>query len=737
MAGSGGPADRDSARLEHGEDFPLQSASTGRFRHGAPRSMQITGDRRGVVFIRSAGATNPAGDLWWLELESGREQLLAAATSLLADDEEVPAAERVRRERLREGSAGITAFSVDADGRLAAFALSGRLFTVELPMAVSDVAGTNPPPASQCRELAVPGPVVDPRLSPDGSRVGWHCGGRLWLARSDGSEASPLTPDDGCDWGLADFVAAEEFDRSRGFWWSPDSDELLVTRVDESPVGQVWISDPARPAVPPRPVHYPTAGSPNAEVSLWRIDFAGDARRLLEVGGGHVDEYLTGVGWNQRGALAVAVDRRQRHARVLRLAGPVGEPTSDVSVIAEITDDDWVDLQPGVPLLTNDGCLITLERDTANDCMRVCRDRVAFSPPGLQVRSVVAATPAGVLALTADQPSTSCLTMLGYDGDVTPLLSGGWCVAAAQGDTVVATDSAIDRPSRTRVFTTRPDWRQVAEIGTLAATPSVRPRVELLSSSVVPTAVLWPSTDHSSGAGRKLPIVMCPYGGPRGQRVIAAQAAYLDAQWLADQGFCVVIADGRGTPGVSPSWERAVAGDLASGVLADQVAALDAVVAAYPDRVRSDRVGIMGWSFGGYLAALAVLSRPDRFHAAVAGAPVTEWGLYDTGYTERYLGLPEEQPEQYRRSDLTHRASALTRPLLIIHGLADDNVLVAHALRLSSALLAAGRPHSVLPLNGVTHMTPQPVVAANVARLQVDFLRGALTESVASLPAGD
>lgn len=163
--------------------------------------MQITGDRRGVVFIRSAGATNPAGDLWWLDLESGREQLLAAATSLLADDEEVPAAERVRRERLREGSAGITAFSVDADGRLAAFALSCSLFTVELPMAVSDVAGTNPPPASQCRELAVPGPVADPRLSPDGSRVGWHCGGRLWLARSDGSEASPLTPDDGCDWG--------------------------------------------------------------------------------------------------------------------------------------------------------------------------------------------------------------------------------------------------------------------------------------------------------------------------------------------------------------------------------------------------------------------------------------------------------------------------------------------------------------------------------------------------------
>jgi dipeptidyl-peptidase-4 len=137
-------------------------------------------------------------------------------------------------------------------------------------------------------------------------------------------------------------------------------------------------------------------------------------------------------------------------------------------------------------------------------------------------------------------------------------------------------------------------------------------------------------------------------------------------------------------------------------------------------------VGIRGWSFGGWLAALAVLRRPDVFHAAVAGAPVTDWRLYDTHYTERYLGHPNEEPDNYVRNSLLADAAKLERPLMLIHGLADDNVVAAHTLRLSSALVAAGRPHTVLPLSGVTHMTPQEVVAENLLHLQVEFLRRSL-----------
>jgi dipeptidyl-peptidase 4 len=237
------------------------------------------------------------------------------------------------------------------------------------------------------------------------------------------------------------------------------------------------------------------------------------------------------------------------------------------------------------------------------------------------------------------------------------------------------------------------------------------------------SAVLLPS-GHEPGT-RKLPVLLDPYGGPGAQRVLAARNAFLEPQWWADQGFAVLVADGRGTPGRGPEWERAIAFDFATAVLDDQIASLYACAHAYED-IDLSRVAIRGWSFGGYLAALAVLRRPDVFHAAVAGAPVTDWRLYDTHYTERYLGHPDAHPEAYRRSSLIDDAPGLRRPLLLIHGLADDNVVAAHTLRLSSALLAAGRPHSVLPLSGVTHMTSQETVAENLLLLQLDFLRSAL-----------
>ena len=202
--------------------------------------------------------------------------------------------------------------------------------------------------------------------------------------------------------------------------------------------------------------------------------------------------------------------------------------------------------------------------------------------------------------------------------------------------------------------------------------------------------------------------------------------AFASAQWFADQGFAVVVADGRGTPGRGSEWERAVHLDLATAPLDDQIDALHAAAERFGGVLDLDRVAIRGWSFGGFLAALAVLRRPDVFHAAVAGAPVTEWRLYDTYYTERYLGHPADAVNGYDASSLLPLAPDLTRPLLLIHGLADDNVVAAHTLQFSSALLAAGRPHEVLPLVGVTHMTPQEEVAENLLLHQLDFLRRSL-----------
>jgi dipeptidyl-peptidase-4 len=238
-----------------------------------------------------------------------------------------------------------------------------------------------------------------------------------------------------------------------------------------------------------------------------------------------------------------------------------------------------------------------------------------------------------------------------------------------------------------------------------------------------PTAVLFP-TGHVPGS-RRLPVLLDPYGGPHGQRVVNDARAYLTSQWFAEQGFVVIVADGRGTAGRGPLWDRLAKNDRA-GTIEDQVEVLAAVAAMFPDDLDTSRAAIRGWSFGGYLAALGVLRHPEVFGAAIAGAPTTDERLYDTCYSERYLGHPDANDDVYEANSLVALAPRLARPLMIIHGLADDNVYVAHSLRLSSALLAAGKPHEVLPLTGMTHLANDETVAENLLLLQVDFLRRSL-----------
>jgi dipeptidyl-peptidase-4 len=247
------------------------------------------------------------------------------------------------------------------------------------------------------------------------------------------------------------------------------------------------------------------------------------------------------------------------------------------------------------------------------------------------------------------------------------------------------------------------------------ATPLVLGPRELRAELFLPS---W----HRPGGG-KLPVLLDPYGGPAGQKVAAMQGwLQLTSQWFAEQGFAVLVADGRGTPGRGPVWEREVYGDVLGPALEDQVAALSEAARCHLELDLS-RVGIRGWSFGGSLAALAVLRRPDVFHAAVAGAAPTDLRLYDTHWRERFYGHPDRYPERYEAKSLLHEAPNLTRPLLLIHGLADDNVFPANMLRLSAALLAAGRPHEVLPLTSATHRVSDQTTEENLLWHELHFLR--------------
>ena len=684
--------------------YPRLAARTRHFLYGQPRTVSVSPDGQRVLFLRSAGPTDPVHALWVLDVPSGQERLVVDPAGLLgAGDEELPAAERAMRERKRESSGGIVAYATDDAASMAVFVLSGRLFRVELATAV-------------VTELPVAGPVLDPRPDPAGERIAYVTGGALHVIETDddGKLADrPLVAEEAASWGLAEFVAAEEMNRFRGYWWAPDGSQLLAARVDESPVPRWYIADPANPEQPSTEISYPHAGGANAEVTLHVVTVADGANAELPWDRAAYP-YLVTAGWDDSGcALVTVMDRQQQRAQVF------GATPGEIHLHRDETGDPWLEVLTGTPALLPDGRLVW-SAETA-DTRRLTVDGTPVSPDGLYVRSYLGRLGDDLLVDgNEDAPEQNHVYRLAPDGGAIRLTDGaGWHGVVTGGDTVVFISRTLDQHGA-RFRVRAGDGRETV-LRSLAATAPMTPSPVLarVTERRLPAAVVYP-TGHTPGT--RLPVLMDPYGGPHHQEVIAARGLWYEPQWWADQGFAVVVVDGRGTPGVSPGFEHGIRLDLATPVLDDQVAGLHALAEDHPD-LDLTRVGIRGWSFGGFLAALAVLRRPDVFHAAVAGAPVTDWALYDTFYTERYLGLPAEQQDAYTHSSLLGDAAALTRPLMVIHGLADDNVVAAHSLRLSSALLAAGRPHEVLPLTGVTHMTSDEVVAENLLLLQREFLR--------------
>ncbi|WNO72505.1 S9 family peptidase [Streptomyces sp. AM8-1-1] len=700
--------------------FPRQYARTQRFTLGAPRAFTVSPDGSRVVFIRSSSGTDRSGRLWVLDLdqEAGRpqERVAADAAALLGGaDEKLSSEERARRERSREGSAGIVTYAVDRAVELAAFTLSGRLHTAELR------AGT-------ARELPVPGPVIDPRPSPDGRWIAYAAQGALRVTGAEGEDDRALAEpkDEDVTYGLAEFIAAEEMDRLRGFWWSPESDRLLVARVDERDVRRWWISDPAHPDREPAQVAYPAAGTPNAEVRLFLVTLQGERTEVTWDRARY--PYLARVHWSDAGAPLMLVQSRDQRTQVHLAVDTESGTTRTVHV-----DEDpvWLDLFPGVPAWAPDGRLVRIADEGGARVLAV-GDRT-LTGAGLQLRAVLDIGENDVLVSAvagedAADPEIGEIHVYRVNELGTERISEGAGVHSAvrSGPVTVLASSRPDAPGTT-VQVLR-EGKPVATVASHAEQPvlTAHPRLCEAGARRIPCAVLLPTGYRESDG--PLPVLMDPYGGPHGQRVFAAHNPYLTSQWFADQGFAVIVADGRGSPGRSPGWEKAIKDNFPL-TLEDQIEALHGLASSFP--LDLERVGIRGWSYGGYLAALAVLRRPDVFHAAVAGAPVSDMQLYDTHYTERYLGDPAERPEVYAANSLVTKdgLTALenpARPLMIIHGLVDDNVVVAHTLRLSSALLAAGRPHEVLPLTGVTHMTPQEQIAENLLLLQVDFLKRSL-----------
>ena len=794
--------------------FPRLRARTLRFGCGAPRSAQTVGDGSRALFLRSDGPEDLVTALWlsWFD-ESGEhhETKLADPRELLgatADSEDVPAEEKARRERAREGGTGIVGYSSDDDGNRIVFTINGRLFLTDIDW--NDETGA---PEPHTRELAgewldedpeMYTPVLNPRIAPDGEHVLYTTGSYLMLVDIGGELGDRITAvygvsvedEDGNPaentWkiGLAEFVAGEEMDRYDGFWWAPDSQHVLFESFDTADEPTWYISDPADPEKPAAGRRYPRALTRNADVYLTVITLAFDEndRYAGITGNADVDwdreayEYVAAVSWRRgHDPLVLVQNRRQTRDQVLEVAVAAdGAALGATRVLEEHANEQWIDLVHGTPAYTPDDRLVCSLNDMATDTNRLTVDGRPFTPAGWNVRTVLAVTDEDVLAVVQRAPEIATevprawagsgaasdaeslfgghdarsfdVVSMGYDGSVAPITTepGQWTASRGARGMVVSGRDMRSARARMRHIVTRRAVGGVtdaaiaanttditaADITSTAAEPGFTPNVTFtrLGEHRLYTAIIAPSPSSPYAHADKLPVLMKPYGGPGFQQVVASQSFYWEGQWWADQGFLVVTADGRGTTGRGPAWDRAIFENMKGVTLADQIEAVNALPEAV-SRLNADgrrpgvpapdldKVCMIGWSYGGFLSALAVLDAPNVFKAACAGAPPTDWTLYDTHYTERYLGL---DPDVYYRNGIVQDAPKLERPLMLIHGFADDNVTIAHSLRLSQALMAAGRPHTFLPLTGITHMTNDETVAENLLTIQRDFLRDAL-----------
>ncbi|MGW7519518.1 alpha/beta fold hydrolase [Streptomyces sp. NPDC054796] len=738
---AGLPHEVNQASQVNAPDFPRQFARTRRFSLGTVRHPRVSSDGARVLFLRTGGGADPVGRLWvW---EDGAERLLADPRALTVPSGPGPVteAERSRRERLREQTEGVTSYAADADARLVAFALGGALWAVRAEggggggaKGASGGAGAGEGAGEGIGPFPVPaaGPVADPRPSPDGRLIAYVTGGALHVVRPDGTGEVRLAAPEGPEvtYGLTDYVSAESMGRMHGYWWAPDGGALLAARVDTSRVHRRWITDPADPAAPPRMTRYPAAGTANADVSLHLLHL--DGRRVAVDWDRTAFEYVVTAGWDGHGPLVTVLSRDQRTLAV--------DPASGATrVLAERRDPWWVEIVPGAWCRTASGALVSPYESGDTRRLRVGGETV--TPVGLQLGEVLGTQGESVLFTAGEDPT---------EEHVWRYTPGQGCLrisdapgkhhAAVGGDTLVLDSLTRDGQEVSVVHVAhaaeaeagsglRGAVRKRGIIASRAEKPSVLPRPFFLSlgDRQLRSALFLPSWYVPGAPGTApLPVLLDPYNGPGARQVMRARHwSTCVSQWFAEQGFAVLVTDGRGTPGRGPAWEKAVRGDQLTPVLADQIDALRTAARSRP-YLDLGRVAIRGWSFGGILATAAVLRHPDVFHAAVAGAAPSDQRLYDTHWKERFLGHPDEEPENYDRCSLLTEAPLLRRPLLLVHGTTDDNVAFANTLRLSAALLAAGREHTVLPLPGQSHMVTDEAAAEALLGFQLRFLREAL-----------
>jgi dipeptidyl-peptidase-4 len=703
-------------------------AETRGFTLGRPQKPKVTPDGKHVLFLR-AEAKTPKLKLFEFDVAAGTtRELLSPEALVKGADENLTPEEKARRERQRVSVGGFTDYHLDPAGGRVLVKLANRLYVFDRATgkAAELKTGTD-------------GALVDPKWSPDGSKVAYVRGFDVYVYDLAAGKESAVTTGGTAvkTHGLAEFVAQEEMHRHSGYWWSPDGTHIAYEEADHTGVEMWYVADPLKPEVPPSPQYYPRPGKKNVSVRLGVIPVAGGATVWVQWDRNEY-EYLARVSWDKYGPLTIMLQNRaQSVLDVFEADRATGRARRMFGLHAG--EVPWINLGRTSLHWAKDGsgrlhreATVSRSLGEGYDLSKVPPIKASWVP----IDHVVAYDPetGGGLFEGAWTPHRMHAFRINPGASTDGLkfndavqLSGprGMHTVAGNDRVPILTSTTPDTMPVTQVLAS--GGRALGTLPSVAIDPPFTPKVQFVPDpsdgvrlSDHGFGIDMPAKDDECFAGivrprdfdpkKKYPVVAFVYGGPTSKVVTQAMQPWLIRQWLADQGFVVVAVDNRGTPGRGRDWEKAVYQKFGTVPLDDQVKGLHALCDQFPELDR-DRVGVVGWSFGGYMAANGVLRRPDVFKAAVAGAPVTDWADYDTHYTERYMGLLPEAQAAYDEASLIPLAKDLRRPLLLVHGTADDNVYYRHTLKLTDALFRAGRPFEALPLPGVTHMySADPVV---------------------------
>lgn len=686
---------------------------------GLPIRAQMTPDGRSALFVRS-GPSDTRLHLYRYDLADHSTHELAAPAS---GPETLSVAEKARRERARQSMSGIAEYQLSDDGQTVLASEGGHLERVDLQTGkVSPISGD----------------WIAPRLSPNGKMLAVVKDNDLYSVDLATNHETRLTTGgtETLTHGLAEFAAAEELERADGAWWSPDNQQILFEEADTSGVEKHYITNPQSPQSAPVEFRYPRAGTENAKTRFGLVSASGGPVRWISWDH-DAFPYLGRVVWRKNGGLfVVLLNRAQTQEQLLS----VDAATGAAKPILSQSDAAWIELDPRaasgghdlpVALADGSGFLWAADRGKNWQLELHAADgslKTVLTPPNLPyvaLNDYDAAS--GTLTVTVRQNriDNEVVHISLKDGSISPIVTehGIHNVHFTPGAHAMMVDNFLSANGTRQALLRDRDGHILGTLPSVAETPKIKMHVQFTTAGArdLDAAIIRP---EGFVAGHHYPVALSVYAGPGVKLVHDTPSSFIDDQCLANQGYIVVTLDGRGTPGRNHDFERAIKGNLIDAPLQDQVDGLQALGKRFPELDLS-RTGVYGWSFGGYFTAMATIRRPDVFKVGVAGAPPVDFADYDTAYTERYLGVPKADAEGYRKSNVLTYASNLQRPLLLMHGITDDNVYFENTMKLTQELLHDGKPYDLLLLPG-THMLPDPVIRARVTERRVQFLGNVL-----------